>query len=108
MPNLTSLSLNLDELTLFPQELANLKYITDLNLTSGNIKTLPPQIAGLTNLTKLSLKMPELQSLPETMKNMDRLASFYISSKKISPETLEGLQNHLPGCRLNIQDQLLK
>jgi hypothetical protein len=52
--------------------------------------------------------MPELQSLPETMKNMDRLASFYISSKKISPETLEGLQNHLPGCRINIQDQLLK
>jgi hypothetical protein len=98
----------MDTLTQFPVQLTNLKNIGELYISSKKITGLPSQLGGLINLKKLSLDMPELRVLADTFKNMDRLERVVIKSRYLSPETLQILENNLPGCDINTQDQLLK
>lgn len=101
------LDLSMSELSVVPvREIAALKKVTDLDLSSNQITSLPDDFCTLKNLVKLDLSSNKLRSLPEQFGKLENLQ--HLDLYKNSLETLPISFVHLKQLRwLDVKDNPL-
>jgi len=76
-----------------PETMANLKRLTELNLSENQLTALPEVVTQLTQLTELNLEGNQLSTLPESFKKLVRLEELYLNRNRFEtiPDVLFGL-----------------
>lgn len=84
-----------NKLTYIPEEISNLKKLDTLLLTSlNNVSVIPDCIGDMKNLVVLGLGGPNIKTLPKTLIHLSKLKVLHISSRVLDaiPEELSVLQ----------------
>jgi len=93
LPWLVGLDIHCDQLTVFPENIGNLKTLKWLHIYAKNLKTLPDSICELTSLKSISIYCDQLTALPENIGNLKNLKSLMVDANKIKtlPDSIGNL-----------------
>ena len=91
------LDLSAQGLSVVPDQIGNLSYLTHLVLTNNDFISLPESIAHLVNLESLYLQYNEIISLPNTIGNMKQLQYLDLTENELTslPKSIGQLDNLL-------------
>ena len=91
----TSLDLNNQEITVFPDLISQLVNLRSLNLAFNEIVEIPESIGNLVNLEKLILSSNEITTLPNSIGSLINLDTLYLLFNSIDtlPENIGNLTN---------------
>jgi len=92
--NLSSLSIESNNLRYIPREIGNLKLLIKLNVKKNKLISLPDELATLNNLRVLDVSYNNLGSVPCGFVDLSNVHHFNMSHNQIS-ELPAGVQNHL-------------
>lgn len=84
--------INLDK---FPEEVCNLKYLTELNIEDRKIPEIPSGIENLKNLKRLMIKCNQIKDLPKELGNLSTLEHLYLRCNRLTkiPAEIGNLKN---------------
>jgi hypothetical protein len=109
LTNLRVLEVKDSYLATLPDQMANLKNLTELDL-SGNflLREIPEKFfSSLDKLTKVRLAHCHLQKLPESLGNLPQLTTLDVSGNMLA-ELPKSLRNHKSLTSLNIDETFIK
>ncbi|MEH2170527.1 MAG: COR domain-containing protein, partial [Nostoc sp.] len=84
LSNLTTLSLDNNQLSSLPPEFSQLSNLTTLYLDNNQLSSLPPEFSQLSNLTRLSLDNNQLSSLPSEFSQLSNLTRLDLDNNQLS------------------------
>ncbi len=87
--NLTRLYLSSNELSELPKEIAQLRNLDILDLSSNELREFPKEITQLRNLTRLYLNSNGLRELPREISQLRNLSILYLSSNELKELPME-------------------
>ena len=79
----------------FPEEICNLKYLTELNVEDKKITAIPSGIENLKNLKRLMIKCNQIKDLPKELGNLSTLEHLYLRCNRLTkiPSEIGNLKN---------------
>ncbi len=79
----------------FPDEICNLKYLSELNIEDKKIPTIPAEIGNLKNLKRLMIKCNRITNLPQELGNLTALEHLYLKCNCLTkiPSSIGNLVN---------------
>jgi len=79
----------------FPEEIFNLKYLTELNIEDKRITAIPSGIENLKNLKRLMIKCNQIKELPKELGNLSALEHLYLKCNRLTklPPEIGNLAN---------------
>ena len=79
----------------FPEEICNLKYLSELNIEDKRITSIPSNIENLKNLKRLMIKCNKIRSLPKELGNLSSLEHLYLKCNRLTklPSEIGNLKN---------------
>lgn len=95
MKSLTQLDLGYTNLTKFPVEFCQFRYLKKLSLFDNRIKTFPKEINQLSSIRKISCVLNDLTKLPESFGELITLQYLRFHEYRLNniPESLQNLHN---------------
>ncbi len=84
LKNLTTLYISSNQLTSLPPGISELKNLTTLDVSSNRLSLLPPEISKLKNLTTLDVSSNRLSLLPPEISELKNLTQFNISHNQLT------------------------
>lgn len=84
-----------DRIKIIPNQIGNLTYLEELDLSSNQIRKLPESIGNLSALKKLKLRLNEIQSIPLSIGKLKSLKRLDLSCNQIHeiPESIGSLSS---------------
>jgi len=95
LKNLTQLYVHNNKLKTVPNVIYKLKNLTELNMGGNEIESISEEIGNLTKLTILWLDDNQLTSMPEAIGNLTKLTRLYLSGNELTslPKSIGNLVN---------------
>ncbi|MEM7342371.1 MAG: leucine-rich repeat domain-containing protein, partial [Actinomycetota bacterium] len=93
--NLTTLTLNNNQLAEVPDSLAQLTNLTTLYLNNNQLAEVPDSLTQLTNLTTLTLNNNQLAEVPDSLAQLTNLTTLTLNNNQLAevPDSLTQLTN---------------
>ncbi|HYE55999.1 MAG TPA: leucine-rich repeat domain-containing protein, partial [Chitinophagaceae bacterium] len=100
LKNLQSLSLNVNSISMLPEEIGELQSLRSLNLSDNPGLQNIDAVTGLENMEELLLFGCGLDSLPADISKLRKLTCLGLTGNNISSAQLSSIKAALPGCRI--------
>ncbi|MDJ0731003.1 MAG: COR domain-containing protein [Crocosphaera sp.] len=99
------LSLNNNQISNIPPEIAQLNSLQKLSLDNNQISSIPPEIAQLNSLQRLSLSDNQISNIPPEIAQLNSLQILSLSNNPLNPELKSIYEQGLNELKMYLQSQ---